>query len=322
MKRFLFIFTAFLVVVFVSFAVGEIVTRALLGKRLLFAEIEQEGFYRFKPNQRGWYLYNTRAPATINNISARGDSVDLKLFPQINQYFFFGDSFTFGYALKDWETLPYYFMKKGGFSPNHVINFGNSAFGTYHMMRTYDYYQKWIQPGDTVIMVMIEDDFYRVLKGYQSTPLKDFLWKIRAHSPFFAWLVTSLQQVKTDGRVAEFFARVKQEDQIERERVAAYNRKKDIFSEKGNMLLDFQQKVKAAGQNLLYVFYENRFSDYSKKAEEFCKKNRLNCVTEIYRCLEPLHEKDISTVCDYDSTHPSAEANAVVAEKLLTFLSH
>lgn len=321
MKRLLFIFTAFLIVVFVPFAVGEIVTRALLGKRLLFEEIRQDGFYRFKPNQKGWYLYNTRAPATINNISARGDSVDLKLFPQINQYFFFGDSFTFGYALKDGETLPHYFMKKGGLSPNHVINFGNSAFGTYHMMQTYDYYQKWIQPGDTVVMVMIEDDFYRVLDGYQSTPLKDFLWKIRAHSSFFAWLVTSVQKVVAQGRVGEFLVKIKQEDQAARERVIAYSRKKEIFSEEGALLLDFHQKVKATGQTLLYVFYENQSSDYSKKAEEFCKKNGLHCVTEIYRWLEPLHEKGIPTVCDYDHTHPSPEANAVVAEKLLTFLS-
>ena len=305
----------FILIFLIPLGIGEIITRTLMGKRLLFETIEKDGFYRFKPSQEGWYLYNVLAPARINNVGARGEDVDLDQWHQKQKFFFFGDSFTFGYALQEDETIPYYFMREGNLSPTEVLNFGNSAFGVYHMMRTYDLYQQWMRPRDTIVMIIIEDDFYRTLKDYQRTKLKDFLWRIREHSSFIAWFITASQQVAGRG-VADFLNHLKKEKLS-----TDYNQRKDIFREDGPMLVDFYKKVRQNGQQLVFVFYEYELSDYSKKAQDFCRKNGLQCVAKIYNLFEPLRQRRLPLVCGYDFLHPSMYSNQVVSKGIWTWLA-
>ena len=66
----------FIIIMSVFFIVGEVVTRNVIGNRLI-VEVEPSGMHHFEPNQFGWYGHDTVYPARINNIGARGEDTNL-----------------------------------------------------------------------------------------------------------------------------------------------------------------------------------------------------------------------------------------------------
>ncbi|MBI4366923.1 MAG: hypothetical protein HY543_08915 [Deltaproteobacteria bacterium] len=290
---------------------GEVATRLVLGRRLIIEPFVQEGFYRFLPNQEGWYLHHLRAAARINNIGARGADVDLTLLPTTRKVVFLGDSFTFGYALQENETLSHAFMTGMGLTSTAVLNFGNSAFGIPHMIAAYRHVRHLLRAGDTVVMTMIEDDFYRSLQAFSPSRFGAFCWWVRERSAFLAWAWTA--------------GKSSVGDLLQRARAAVFGPPPSpaprpapaaLFTgEPGTVLADFHAELAGRGERVLYVFHEYEPTEYSRAAAQFCAAKRLHCVTDVPVILAAVRRagRPLQT---YDRMHPSPDANRALGAHL------
>lgn len=292
-KKTIFSILTVVVILLVVFLVFEVFSRIIVGKRLI-VKVEEDGLYHFKPNQQGWYHHKLRTPpARINNVGARGSDVDVLS----KKYIFLGDSFTFGWELKDNETMSYYFMDKNGLS-GQVINYGNGGFGLEHMISTYNFYKDLFGKNNVVIAILIEDDFYRPLEPYQESRIKELFWKVREKSSSISWIWANFRVVQNLIK------------NVEREKES-----KDIFEEDGKKLLDFKNLVKNDEGTLVYVFYEYNQTEYSNKARMFCEKNDLLCITDVYESMKG------ENIYGFDGTHPSNDTNLRVAERITNFIN-
>src|SRR3989344_6136722 len=181
LKKILSSFLLFLIIMSVFFILGEIITRNTIGNRLI-VDVEPSGMHHFEPNQFGWYGHDTIYPAKINNIGARGENVDIKNKKKV---IFLGDSYTFGWRLKDDETFPYYF---GNLTNNNVINLGMGGFGIGHMISSYDFHNNLFKSGDTIIVVLTEGNFYVPLSPYKNDWKKEAFWEVKRRSAFTSYI--------------------------------------------------------------------------------------------------------------------------------------
>ncbi|MDD5331711.1 MAG: hypothetical protein PHE43_02735 [Candidatus Nanoarchaeia archaeon] len=303
LKRLLFKLIVLLIIFSFLFILFEISSRAIIGKRLI-AQVEPNGLYHFKPNQEGWYVHIISSPkARINNIGARGQDIDINLLNSTKKYIFLGDSFTFGWVLKDNETIPEYFKENLNLSSESVLNYGNGGYGIDHMIAAYEYNKNYFGKGDTIITILINADFYRPMSPYESSIKKELFWKIKEKSSFISWMWATSQHL---------LGVINEEDAMD------INKSKDIFKEEGQKLISFNNILKKDKINLIYVFYEYNQTDYSLKAKEFCKENNLVCITNVYNDISLIKNVPIYT---YDQKHPSNYSNKAVAEKIARFIN-
>jgi hypothetical protein len=282
----------FLTILLIVFLIGEVFSRVLIGKRLI-VDVEENGLYYFKPNQKGWYSHKISIPkARINNIGARGPDVDLEILDETRQYVFIGDSFTFGWEIEDSETLPLQFKKVMGLSDDEIVNLGNGGFSVDHMIEMYRLNKEHFSEGDVVVMVVIEDDFYRTMNPEPKSTLKEIFWKIRSKSSFISWTWASYKYINGEpvGRKIE-------------------DRSKNYLEESGDKLLDFKNEIENRGLGFMMVFFEYESTDFSEDTQEFCEKNNMFCVTNVYTAFE-----NVKKLHAPDGGHPSGEANLEVAK--------
>jgi hypothetical protein len=300
------IFTSAMILILIIFLfLLEGISRAVIGNRLI-VKVEDNGVYHFKENQEGWYSHRLNFPhARINNVGARGEDTDIYIEEDPKRYGFFGDSFTFGWAVKDEETIPSYFMKNMGLSSSEVLNFGNGGFGVEHMIEMYNLKEGTFTSGDTIIFIIVEGDFYRALVPYRSSWIKEFSWKIREKSSLisFGWAVFR----HLTGEPAPAIEK-KSEDE-------------NVFSEYGQELVEFSKLMKEKKRNIAYVFYEYDYTDYSRNAMNFCRENKLNCLTDVPYLIEKV-KNDGKEIFAVDGAHPSSFANQEVAERLTSFINY
>ena len=295
LKKILSSFLLFLIIMSVFFILGEIITRNTIGNRLI-VDVEPSGMHHFEPNQFGWYGHDTIYPAKINNIGARGENVDIKNKKKV---IFLGDSYTFGWRLKDDETFPYYF---GNLTNDNVINFGMGGFGLDHMISSYDFHNNLFKSGDTIIVVLTEGNFYVPLSPYKSDWKKEAFWEVKRRSAFTSYIWA---------RFSAWKASFKQDSSSELNTT--------VFSDENKeKLVDFNNKITNNNQNVVYVFLEHDFSDYSKEAERFCNEKNLKCITDIPIITEKVKNegKEIFTV---DGHHNSKYLNEELAKHILSY---
>lgn len=296
--------TVFFILLF-SFCILEIFSRLLIGQRLI-VHVEENGLYHFKPNQEGWYTHYLRTPkAKINNIGARGQDVQMNMLNRTKKYIFLGDSFTFGWELKDNETISNYFMEQNSLNHTNIINYGNGGFGIDHMFSTYSFYKSFFNEGDTFFVILIEGDFYRPITEYKTSFIKEIFWLVRKKSSFISWTWAIFRHFFT------FTGKINNETLENEDTFGDINQKK---------LLNFKDLIFKNKQNLVYVFYEYNQSSYSNKADEFCKKNNLMCITNIYDFISIVRAKN-KEVYSVDKGHPSSESNYEVAKGMVKFIN-
>lgn len=109
-----------------------------------------------QPNSHG-FTYSRGEPASINSEGYRGPLADISK-PTI---LLLGDSYTFGYAIGDDQTLARHLSKH---FPNHnLVNGGVSGYGISHMIHRYEHF-KHLKP-DIIILSFIEADIFRRPSG-------------------------------------------------------------------------------------------------------------------------------------------------------------
>lgn len=299
-KSKLFSVIVFLIILLILFLILELIARLVVGNRLI-VKVEPDGLFQFKPNQYGWYSYMLRIPhARINNIGARGEDINLSTINETRKFIFLGDSFTFGWERKENETIPSYFQKE--FSDSVSINYGNGGFGIEHMISSYNFHKNLFNSG-TVIMIIIEDDFYRHLVPYSGSFLKETFWKIKEKSSAIAWIwaaVTgTIDQIKNKNRSNPHGL--------------------DVFNTSGEMLVKFNQQVKNENKTLLLVFYEYNDTNYSNYAGNFCQRNGLRCITDVPYSMHLVSESGYPVFSE-DKGHPSEYANEAVAQRITKYV--
>src|SRR3989338_2488013 len=102
----------------------EIVIRFAYGSRQKFL-VDDELYWKNKPNQVGFPEIGLQA-SSINSHGFRGEEINLSLC----NILVFGDSFTFGYGVRDNETYSYLLDDLIG-QKTEVINAGVSGYGLF-----------------------------------------------------------------------------------------------------------------------------------------------------------------------------------------------
>ncbi len=298
----------FVVVLFFVFA--EVFVRLFVGSHI-FGKIDDNSLYHFEPNQDGWYS-PPFPTARINNIGARGPDVDVDSLR--DKYVFLGDSYMFGWCVEDDETIPYYFRNYLNLSDNEVINFGMGGYGVDDMIVRHDMEKDVFYPHDIFIMSIIEIDFFRKMYDYRPSFVIRVYRAVKRHSSFVAYLRIYYRQ---------FFANVLcylfgEEEQV-RELYVDYVGKVDVFTESNmDKLLSFNVLLEENNQTLIFVFYEYNFTNYSRKADLFCKENNLNCITDVPSCIDKIRgSREIRAA---DGGHPSNYSNEVVARRIAEYV--
>ena len=279
----------------VFFILGEVITKNTLGDRLI-VDVESNGMHHFEPNQFGWYGHDTIYPSKINNIGARGEDVDINEIKNKKSTVFLGDSYTFGWRLKDDQTFPYYF---GNLTNDNVLNFGMGGFGIDHMISSYDFHNNLFKSEDTIIIVLTEGNFYVPLSSYKSDWKKEAFWEVKRKSAFTSYIWA---------RFSAWKASFKSDSSAKLNTTVFSNENK-------KKLVDFNKNVIVNGQNLVYIFLEHDFSNYSKDAEKFCNDNNLKCIVDIPLVVTKV-KNDGKEVFTVDGHHNSKYLNEELANHI------
>lgn len=204
-----------ILIVFFAFAVTFLLLegffRIYLGSNLSYEYHNSSWF--LEPDQRGFTLANGKL-ATINEHGFRGDYDQNK--PQI---LFLGDSFTFGYCLRDNETLAYHVeqeLKQDHACSMEVLNGGVPGYGVYHMTTLYE--KKFADyPADYVVLNLIPEDVYRQPSANPYAERRMFARKLIRSSSFIAFMKPRLKIFRNlitgEDRIADNYEEYLQRDQ-------------------------------------------------------------------------------------------------------------
>jgi hypothetical protein len=302
-RKFLGNLLLLLVVLIIILIIGEIFCRIVFGN-VLIKEYKSDGWFYLLPNQSGWYPPSITDRARINNLGARGNDVNLSWIENNNKYVFFGDSFTFGWLLKDDQTMPHYFQKFMNLSDNQVINFGQGGYGIDHMIENYKFNSGLFKSGDVFFVVIIDQDFIRPITPLNMGPIKGFLWDIKRHSSFLSFLYESTGVLQYN---------IKSDLGIQPKLSGEY------FNETSfGKIIDFNSLLKSKNQTLVLIFYEYNQTNFSKEGINLCSNNKLNCVTNVPQYISTLNKNE--TLFASDGGHPSQYSNYVVANDVANFI--
>ena len=282
----------------------EILSRFVIGPEIVIYYFS-DGYFEFEPSQSGWMGF-TYSKTRINSLGYRGPELDLT---KKEKTLFLGDSFTYGYLLYENETIPYYYGLE--FADNQSINGGVPSYGLGHMRIRYA--RSPIKDDlDFVIVILIKEDFYRLIEKKVNSPEKVVLRQFKKISVLASVVELELKRFATNLRIALY--------------VLGFIRDEDFppvqyepFSDEHNLqkLLDFDAEIKKNNSVPVFVFYEFEKSNYSESAEAFCVVENLNCITDVPSAFAGM---PLSSLKLYDNAHPSSESNEAVAKHIGNYL--
>lgn len=288
----------FIILILLLFA--EIFSRIIIGNKLTF-HFEEDGFFYPNFNQEGWQhsdaVFNT---ARINNIGARGEDVDISKIMNHSKYVFFGDSFTFGWLLRDNETISEYFREENNLSYEEVINYASPGYGIDHMQRSYKNHLDLLGEGDTIILILIDHDFTRPITPQNKNLAKIFL----KHSSFLSYSYE---------RMGPLLYKIKDGFGVQPKKEGVYFDEYDFYK-----ILEIKNISDKNNQKLIVVFYEFQSTNFSKTASKLCSNNQISCITNVPYFINNLN--DSSIIFAVDGGHPSEHSNKVVAEGIANFI--
>lgn len=130
--------------------------RLLLSRNLRYDYVGD--LWILKPDQKGFTFPNSKH-ATINKAGYRGPEIILEKPTML----FLGDSFTFGYAIGDEDTLTSNLreeFERRGLTDINLINGGVPGYGLYQMLEWYHFKFKDTFP-EIIVLNIIEGDIFR-----------------------------------------------------------------------------------------------------------------------------------------------------------------
>ena len=292
----------FIIIMSVFFIVGELVTRNTIGNRLI-VEVESSGMHHFEPNQFGWYGHDTVFPARINNLGARGDDVNLEDLEKKRSVVFLGDSYTFGWRVKDEETFSFYFDRLIDNDNVDVMNFGMGGFGLDHLIANYKFNKNLFKEGDIFIVTLEKSNFYVPLSPYKTDWKKELFWEVKRKSAFISYIWARFSAWK-----ASLNSTSPSRSDI------------TVFSEENKRkLISFNNDLLKNRQSLVYIFLEHNHSNYSIDAERFCLENTLICITDIPNVVKEV-EMEGKEVYTLDGRHNSRYLNEELSKHIISYL--
>ncbi len=224
-----------LILIFIAF---EIFFRIHFGGQIRYDYVGD--LWVLKPSQIG-FTYANNKPASINSEGFRGPSIDEKK-PTI---LLLGDSFTFGYAIGDNDTLAINLARELGFVYN-VANGGVPGYGVSQMISSYSLKFAPYKP-KLVIICLIEGDIIRQT-GAQSDGL---LSRILSKSSFVAFIRSRIEALKQKNLETDY----------------------DSYLEKDlERLKSFEKSLNSQGIGLIvypWVYKENQTEFYYKVSQSF-----------------------------------------------------
>ncbi|MDP3918383.1 MAG: SGNH/GDSL hydrolase family protein [Nanoarchaeota archaeon] len=244
----------FITIVFVLLFL-EIFFRFYFGSNLSYEFTDNT--WLLNANQEG-IPYPNGNVATINKLGSRGEYDSTK-----NSILFLGDSFTFGYGLKDNETLNY--QIKTILSENYAcnletINAGVPAYGVSQMIQLYDLkYQD--DSSEFVVLNIIETDILRQ-NDDSNFARKSFAKKLISYSSFLSFMKPRL----------EIFRQL-----ITNEEDSFDNHFEEYLLKDQQRILDFNNQLNEDGKTLiLHIWtYGKEKTNFYKTMNDFSTDNNI-----------------------------------------------
>jgi hypothetical protein len=201
---FLFAFIATMVATSLTLVLAELTIRFIAPQALVSDIVapDPDVDYRLRPNATGRMTSpEYSAKIKINSLGFRGEEISLTKKPGVRRVLFSGDSFTFGHAVGEHETLPYLVgeeLNRSHPGTFEVINGGVYGYSTANELELFIKYGLPLKPDIVVILVMIHDvsdnsNWYELtddglLKRKQTTSQYIESRRVTRYIPGAAWL--------------------------------------------------------------------------------------------------------------------------------------
>lgn len=288
---------------FLIILVLEVFFRIYLGRNLSY-DYDQDGLWTLKPNQSGFTCANEKQ-ANINKYGFRG-----QYDPQKKSVLFLGDSFTFGYCLRDNETLTYHlnriFRERFGCSLQ-MVNMGVPGYGIFNMIKSYYKKANGID-ADYIVLNFIEGDVLRQPGDEDPYHVrKMFVRKMIRRSSLIAYLKPKLEIF----REAITGRRKKREDSfhhyvtLDMNRIAEFNR--TLVEQNKRLILH------------VWRYSENQRSFYSS-IRDFADSEGISMFEDHFPYVFLEYGGKVEDLFCKEDGHPSGIQTERIAQKISTEL--
>ena len=276
--------------------------RVYLAKNLHYDYISD--LWVLQPNQKG-FTYPNNKYATTNTEGYRGPLID----PQKPTVLFLGDSFTFGYAIGDDDTLTNNLrreIKANNLAGINIINGGVPGYGVHQMIELYNLRFAATRP-KMVVVNMIEGDIFRQPSlDDPNYAKKTFVRKLIRSSSFLAFLKPRLEILRQ---------LIAGPEELKKQN---YDR---FLSNDMERLLAFNEKLKKKNITLVlnaWVVNEEHRRFYDKLSV-FAKQTHIPMLPNYYTPVFEAYEGDIEDLSAEDG-HPSERQTNRLAQVMATDL--
>lgn len=261
-----------------TFLLLEGVFRLYLGDTLDYRY--ENGTWLLEPDQTGITAPATRRTATVNRYGVRGDGM-----PSNSTVIFLGDSLTFGYCLRDNQTLTHRLeirLRQRFGCDMELVNAGVPGYGVRRMIQLYN--RRFAESSaDYVVLNVIRGDVWRGKRGsdpyYQR---KKIVRKFIRRSSFLAYMKPRLDMLRpliTGGknRSQQRFDRYLAQD---RQRIAAFDQRLQRQNTTlilhvwidGKDELGFYDRMKSVAEKhdipMIHNYHDRVFRQYSGERED------------------------------------------------------
>jgi|SRR3989338_1046050 len=286
----------FLVVfsVLIFFAAFEVLIRFYYGKQRLY-QTDEELYWKHVPSQTGYQKIGF-PKATINSKGFRGTELE----DGKRNVIMLGDSYTFGWGVKDNETFSYILEKKLASIDKEyrVVNMGVSGWGLFQekiqLERTYEDYRPKI-----VVLTIISDDLRR--KEIQNKNEKvEFLKKMENSGWIFSNSAT-LQFIQ-NFILKKTYVKYKIKDKTISE----------LWKTEEIKLKSIHNITRNINATLILIFYPDRNPEFYEPLSEIKGWDKTVVIDDLQIYFEPFEIEDLHT----DDGHPTSLAHKIIAERI------
>ena len=299
-----------IVTVLLLLVVCEVGSRIIFGHSLEFTSTE-DTLWEIKPDQIGFTVPN-RNFANINEFGMRETVNNIGTYPQL-KIVMIGDSFTFGWGVKDDETMASQLANIIDRQNVDVSNLGVPGYGIFQMIGLYDKKEAMLD-ADVVVLTFVEDDMLRQPpelmneKGLeQKQRLREVARAVLRKSTFAAVMKPMVKR-----SLGGIFGLSEEKELFWPEFWEKDKERMREFKE----VLDSQDKTFV----IVPYVYKSGQEEFLKKAVDFAEENDIIIVKDIGKRRRDFLSQNEGVALRLDEGHPNELLHRIASEAIYEVL--
>ena len=305
MKKYLKIifFTMFFLIF--SFLILELFLKLNYGKRLIW-EFDNITYWHFKESQEGYAVYGGPI-SKINAHGFRGSEYDSSK----KSIALLGDSYTFGYGLKDNETFSHLLNIKLEDKNVQTINMGVPGLGPYQILKKYENDFKKFSP-EITILTLVKEDIVR--QSLDASQISDLI-KIGNIRQFLQWTLFDFFNKLSNNYFSHRFSVVKVYYDDKYKNLYNWNEMGAYWNLTKLHILELNNLIVSNDSTFIVIVYPDIFynDDYETDVTAFLIENNIS-----YIKINFLGYNSTELINSYN--HPSYMANKILSNFIYNHL--